>query len=223
MRSLAVIATALALWTQPASATTFGVSFGGSGVGTDRHAADYGYPPVIYTDTSGYFSFNLAFATPFGDGLLVKETGQDAALREISILGWLKDDTLYFSVRTENPVAPPEVDTLTMSLVFQDGYLADGFPKTFDSSMFVSGTYQAENRLNANQGNLFTSMGTFTWLGLGQSSDGPSGPRAFIYVNPVGPDAALPESATWALMLLGFGMVGLAIRRDRRKAPHLSS
>src|SRR4051794_14876890 len=73
MRSLAVIATALALWTQPASATTFGVSFGGSGVGTDRHAADYGYPPVIYTDTSGYFSFNLAFATPFGDGLLVKD------------------------------------------------------------------------------------------------------------------------------------------------------
>jgi hypothetical protein len=30
--------------------------------------------------------------------------------------------------------------------------------------------------------------------------------------------AAVPEPATWALMLLGFGGIGLAMRRRRRPA-----
>lgn len=35
---------------------------------------------------------------------------------------------------------------------------------------------------------------------------------------PTNPTPAVPEPATWAMMLLGFGFTGLLLRRDRRRA-----
>jgi hypothetical protein len=36
------------------------------------------------------------------------------------------------------------------------------------------------------------------------------------------PQAAVPEPATWAMMLLGFGATGFAMRRKRRETRHLA-
>ena len=33
------------------------------------------------------------------------------------------------------------------------------------------------------------------------------------------PTGAVPEPSTWAMMLLGFGAVGMALRRGRRNVP----
>jgi hypothetical protein len=34
---------------------------------------------------------------------------------------------------------------------------------------------------------------------------------------PVGAPPAVPEPATWAMMLMGFGATGVAMRRSRRR------
>lgn len=38
----------------------------------------------------------------------------------------------------------------------------------------------------------------------------------------VGPVAAVPEPATWAMMLAGFGMIGFSLRRRRKQAVRVS-
>jgi hypothetical protein len=45
--------------------------------------------------------------------------------------------------------------------------------------------------------------------------------NAVLYTTGSPPPPSVPEPATWAMMLLGFGAAGTAIRRSRRKAPKL--
>lgn len=69
--------------------------------------------------------------------------------------------------------------------------------------------------LNAN---LFfsTALGSFVLFGSTATSTGALGIGTFA-VTPVvtDPVPAIPEPSTWALMLLGFGLVGAALRRPR--------
>ena len=39
----------------------------------------------------------------------------------------------------------------------------------------------------------------------------------FLYSNPIAAIAAVPEPATWAMMLLGFGLIGGAMRKTRQR------
>jgi hypothetical protein len=39
----------------------------------------------------------------------------------------------------------------------------------------------------------------------------------FDFITPVGVDSAVPEPATWAMMILGFGAVGCMVRNSRRR------
>lgn len=59
------------------------------------------------------------------------------------------------------------------------------------------------------------TTGTYTYhLSYGECCDGPA-VLQWLYTNgqPVG---SVPEPATWAMMLLGFGGIGMAMRRQRR-------
>jgi hypothetical protein len=42
-----------------------------------------------------------------------------------------------------------------------------------------------------------------------------AGTLNFVSTSPTGPGSAAPEPATWALMIVGFGFAGLAMRRKR--------
>ena len=77
------------------------------------------------------------------------------------------------------------------------------------------GVYSADN----NNLNKLLSGGTFDGLALRSTT-----PIAFFEVKQMtfnGVTGAVPEPATWAMMLLGFGGIGMAIRRSRKRNPAL--
>jgi hypothetical protein len=42
-----------------------------------------------------------------------------------------------------------------------------------------------------------------------------------VFVRFTAQSASVPEPATWAMMLLGFGAIGFAMRRNRKPLLHL--
>jgi hypothetical protein len=70
-----------------------------------------------------------------------------------------------------------------------------------------SGLFFDEVRIQAQPGNLDFSEGGFDALAL----------DALAFGGPIG--GVVPEPATWAMMILGFGLVGLQARRRARAVP----
>jgi hypothetical protein len=58
--------------------------------------------------------------------------------------------------------------------------------------------------------------------GISLNIPGSSGVVLYLTQTPPPPPSSVPEPATWAMMLLGFGAAGVAMRRGRRKAKLLS-
>ncbi len=56
----------------------------------------------------------------------------------------------------------------------------------------------------------------------GISLDLPGSSGVVLYTTQAVPTAPVPEPATWAMMLLGFGAAGVAMRRKRKQRPLLS-
>lgn len=112
-----------------------------------------------------------------------------------------------------------------LSILFDT--LANSFTFTMGSSSAGStvniGAYDAFGILTGSMTltmgdgyNIYTLTGLGTFKGLTFSNDNdPSGVRfQNMSYNSVG---GVPEPATWAMMLIGFGAIGLSIRAPRRK------
>jgi uncharacterized protein YqkB len=74
------------------------------------------------------------------------------------------------------------------------------------------------NASNSDQYNIYTDTPTTLSFNELASNDGLDGSTYANENGGVGTITAVPEPATWAMMLIGFGMVGLQLRRRRRTA-----
>ena len=110
---------------------------------------------------------------------------------------WAASQQLYFS--------GPTFDSWQVSLL--------------DSANAVTANYQTETVNNPNHGfqpwrpEAFKFVAAETAQTLRFLADGPRGQPPFALLDNVSVTAAVPEPASWALMLAGFGLIGFAARR----------
>lgn len=140
----------------------------------------------------------------------------------------------YFSSDTANPHSLSQFINLVSGTVYNIGfdYYApeNGISNPFDASLsFLVGGVPVGSTLVAGQP---SGTPAKTWLNFGTSFTATaSGPAELQFqfkglgvtaadfaIDRVYVTAAVPEPSTWALMLLGFGAVGGAMRMKRRKA-----
>jgi hypothetical protein len=75
------------------------------------------------------------------------------------------------------------------------------------------GTYGSTTAFSSTTGDFVAGTNTLTFVTI-NSGGGPAG----LDVAVSGTASAVPEPATWAMMLLGFGMIGMAVRSRRRQS-----
>lgn len=96
-----------------------------------------------------------------------------------------------------------------------DAYLTINGVQLFGSSIGAVGSYGNSGW----QGFTYTAptTGAYT-LELGVRNAGDNAASSGAVIDNVGLSAAVPEPAGWAMMILGFGAIGLLLRSDRRRA-----
>jgi hypothetical protein len=98
--------------------------------------------------------------------------------------------------------------------------LFNALPQTTLVDIFINGAFYQQFSLNANGENYFgfnaTGGDVFTSIGFNTNGTGVVDLRQ-VRIGGIQAAAAVPEPATWALMLLGFGGMGVAMRRNRRR------
>ena len=187
-RLILALAATTAIYAAPASATTFDLS--------QFQRNDGG---------ASFWTGSEIFALPTGaTGVTLNITGFAADDRAVLKLnGNVIDSTGIFG---------PGLG----SFVFTSGGSND--PYTFITGGRPEQAFQPQN-INITSGFL-TGANTLSFIindtGAGISgglTNGPAGPTAYNFAGSVSFSQAVPEPATWALMLLGFGVIGFAMRK----------
>jgi hypothetical protein len=210
-----------------------------SGVDSDLYDYTQGtsYPPAGSTVTIGGVDFTLAsfFANnPSAADVGVVQTG-DGQADSITIAMpavTVGTSTVFYSlINSAFGQAPNTIGDLTLNFQGGGSYVYDltegdnirdhfnGMYNNFAPNVYGTATY-GNDRLDAQQiilpsqdvGDVLTSI----TLNNTQPGDGNPFLAAFTVVNP-GSVSAAPEPATWALMLLGVGVIGGGLRMARRK------
>jgi hypothetical protein len=162
-------------------------TFNAPGSTTVTGTVGIGGPEVDFTSTDGLLETNTGAATIF--------TASGAAL-----------DQLTFTL-------------VTGAFTSAEFNLENGDPKAFSVTLTTSsGATKVISLTNANGSNVFDIIGdpgeTFTSASFSSSGGGFVDFKQLRLVLAAG---AVPEPGTWALMLLGFGGIGMAMRRRRKE------
>ena len=179
-----------------------------------------GTAPVVfnYNSSAGYSSG--AFGEPIPPSNVASASPDPVGNR-----------VLYFSSDTANPDTLSQLVNLVAGATYNIGFdyyiPLNGFNNPFDATLRfsvggtpVGATLQAgstpgtaQTWFNFNSSFVATNTGpqtlAFEFRGLGVTAADFAVDRVFV-------TAAVPEPGTWAMMLLGFGVIGAAMRRRRQ-------
>jgi hypothetical protein len=101
----------------------------------------------------------------------------------------------------DNYLVTLDLSTLKTSIVLQPGTYLFDFSGAFENMNFAFPTYSnGTGGLFQNQSAVVTPL---------------TGSAGFLLIGSVNP---VPEPATWSMLIAGFGMIGLGLRRRRRAA-----
>ena len=208
------IAGALTAFAGAASASTYQI-VDGSFESPSVHGGDTynpSYTDAIFTGDSGVDGGQFAFATPpdgFQDGFL-QTTGAGDAVITLAVYGFTIGDTYSFSFYDAQR-SGYGLNPYTVSVDGQTIY--SGAPSSTTFTKITTGTFTAANSSDyvvfdaPNQpGDNDTAIDFITVNGT------PGVGTTYLAPTPTG----VPEPASWALMLAGFGAAGAAIRSRRR-------
>jgi len=183
-------AVAAAVISAPASAAAF-VQYGFSGWGSGWVQGDPGWH-----ETNMVFGGTIVFdiEKPYGPI-------SSSSLLDRGVSG----DTLWFSttVYTDRGELPYSV-----SFVFEEGTLNGSFPTELDSASLIGGHIGFQNGGYWPDGIFGTGVPDFFTAQLA-----PEATQEEFGISV----SAVPEPATWAMMIIGFGAIGGAMRSTRRK------
>jgi hypothetical protein len=156
--------------------------------------------------------------------LLALTAPASAQMLELKISGTLQG--------TNSVIMCPPGSPLSCFSSYPGGTLTQGYTSEFTKTLFMNNLAQGDTEFRFGD---LQSQGL--WLGIINNSNGAltgrdlffsfqsSGVRSLLlgsnFINASASTfavAAVPEPATWALMLLGFGAIGSALRRAPRRA-----
>ena len=174
--------------------------------------------------TAGFADAATYIATrTVGDGtinLSITTDGTIGVLRDANILDWTfvltkggLTDTAYGPLSGAN-------STFTIS---GDAFSATATDLTFDFS--TAFTRVVLQRPHVASGSLWCLMGTFPNCYSGRAGEGlrvgrlntNMSDQSYTGVQTIASLSAVPEPATWAMMIIGFGAVGSLVRAHRRR------
>jgi hypothetical protein len=181
--------------------------------------------PVVDPCTAGFVTGAIACQGYYGSNLITGTTGSATTADELAAINLLLNGTASTAdtLPTNNTGAynPPytglDYDTVLGALTDLNGTATLNFGSLNLSGLVILGAHFGNN-IDSDVNNV-----TAFWLiDLGSTTtntltlaDGQGSSNAQIFATD--PPPGVPEPATWAMMLMGFGAAGVAVRRSRRK------
>lgn len=186
------------------------------------------FDPTAATQMAILFGFSLeGFPGTGSTSLTVTQTGTNGTITDYSISGGPASGT--FSLDFNNITSVYSISALNF-VVGATYDMSNGGIESFGSELLLGGTFAGVS-IQAGNANDFSiifdpTVATQTvgpGVGFGFSLIGfpDTGSNELTITQIAAPPPGVPEPSTWAMMLLGFGAAGLAMRRRKRVMPSL--
>lgn len=171
---------------------------------------------VVDPCSVGYVTGSIACVGYVGGNLITGATGSATTAAEQAIINQLLSGPATDSTSGYSPPYSLSTGTVLGALIDLNGTATLNFGSLSLSGLTVLGAHFGNNiDSDVNNVTAFWLFNFTTPTNTITLANGAGSSNAQIFATGPG---AVPEPASWALMLLGFGVIGTAMRRSRRRA-----